>query len=109
MASVDRQSDTRAVLTLAFNGDLAEDTNLSVVVGASAHTGSESLTAGPVAVTAAPGGPPWTLRLFRQGTETEIARVDETDADRTVTVQARLERGSGTETLPASTSPSPTA
>ena len=99
VVSVDRQSDTRAVLTLAFNGDLTADTNLSVVVGDSAHTGSESLTAGPVAVTAAPGGPAWTLRLFRQGTE--IARVDETDADRTVTVQARLERGSGTETLPA--------
>ena len=49
---VRRESDTQAVLTLAFDGDLEEAAELSVTVGAAAHTGSGDLVtnAVPVAV-----------------------------------------------------------
>ncbi len=101
VSTVLRQTDTRAVLTLAFNGDLTENTNLSVRIGASAHVGSENLTAGPVGVTAAADGPAWTLTLLSQNAQ--ITQVAETNADQTFNLQARLTRGSGTEDLPANT------
>ena len=49
---VRRESDTQAVLTLAFDGDLEGTAELSVTVGAAAHTGSGDLVtnAVPVAV-----------------------------------------------------------
>ena len=103
VSAVQRTSDTRAVLSLAFNGDLTADTGLRVVVGAHAHEGADELTTDPAPVTAMPGGPAWTLKLFAPGTDTEITQLAETDADHTVNVQARLVRGSGAEILPETT------
>lgn len=54
VASVSRVSDTRAVLTLGFSGDIDSDVDLQIVVDASAHTSSGSLTTAGVAVTQAP-------------------------------------------------------
>ncbi len=55
VASVDRRSNTRAVVTLAFTGNFAADLDLQVAVGGSAHTAaSTSLTTAAVTVTQAP-------------------------------------------------------
>lgn len=55
VASVSRVSNTRAVLTLSFRGDIDSDVDLQVVVDGSAHTGSAlPLTTAGVTVTEAP-------------------------------------------------------
>ena len=48
---VRRESDTQAVLTLAFDGDLEEAAELSATVRAAAHTGSGDLVTNAVPVT----------------------------------------------------------
>ena len=54
VASVNRASDTRAVLTLSFSGNFVTDVQLRVVVDGSAHTSSStSLTTAEVTVTPA--------------------------------------------------------
>ena len=54
VASVDRQSGTRAILTLAFDGNIATDLELQVAVDGSAHTSSGTLVTAGVTVTQAP-------------------------------------------------------
>ena len=54
VASVDRESETRAILTLAFTGNFNSDLNLSVEVASAATAHSAALTTDPVTVTAAP-------------------------------------------------------
>ena len=54
VASVSRRSNTRAVLTLSFTGNISTDVGLQVVVDGSAHTSSGSLTTAAVTVTQAP-------------------------------------------------------
>ncbi len=54
VASVQRVSNTRAMLTLAFTGNINSDLDLSVEVATAATTHSAVLTAGPVTVTRAP-------------------------------------------------------
>ena len=54
VASADRQSGTRAVLTLAFDGNIATDLELQVAVDGSAHTSSGTLTTAGITVTQAP-------------------------------------------------------
>ena len=49
--SVNRVSDRRAVLTLAFSGDIASNVDLRIAVDGSAHAASGSLTTGTVGVT----------------------------------------------------------
>ena len=54
IASVQRVSNTQAVLTLAITGNIGSDLNLSVVVDSAANAVGATLTTGAVTVTQAP-------------------------------------------------------
>ena len=54
VASVQRESNTRAVLTLGFTGDFRNDVELSVEVASAATTAGATLVTDPVTVTPAP-------------------------------------------------------
>ena len=54
VASVDRVSSTRAILTLAFAGNIGADLELSVIVASAATNAGEALTTDSVTVTTAP-------------------------------------------------------
>ena len=54
ISSVNRVSNTGAVLTLAFTGNIASNLELRVAVDSSAHTAGVALTTGAVTVTIAP-------------------------------------------------------